>query len=468
MFLYFILLTAIITQLRTIQCENKQANIMVDSATGRFIDSYGRECIFHGVNAVYKTAPFIPVGDTTWVVNETAVRKLKAYGVNILRLGLMYAGAMPEKGKLNSSYFDAMETLIQMIQDNGVYTLLDSHQDLFAQKYFGDGFPAWSVIQGNARDFPYPIQSEKLLWSVYYMSESVNAGFGYFYNNTQGLQDYYAQFWAEAARRFAKFPYVIGYELLNEPWPGDVYEHISIIAPVNAYKQNLEPLYDKLSKAIRTEDPDHLIFFESVTWDYRDSGIDHVPGGPEFGNKTVLSYHFYVPPQIATNSTLKNKFDSRQKHGCGSMLTEFEIWEGETDAFKQMLELADVWGESWIGWTSNPLDILSYSTSFLSTFAHPYAQIVAGHIIIMKFEPDSRDFYLVYDTDPKISSNQTVIFVNKDLHYPNGYVTESSHSSKIVCVHDDQNFHVLVSHSDELSRNKTQVRIWISPTGIML
>ena len=45
------------------------------------------------------------------------------------------------------------------------------------------------------------------------------------YDNEQQIQDHFAQFWAQVAQRFKDSPYVLGYELLNEPWAGDVYRH---------------------------------------------------------------------------------------------------------------------------------------------------------------------------------------------------------------------------------------------------
>jgi endoglycosylceramidase len=45
------------------------------------------------------------------------------------------------------------------------------------------------------------------------------------YDNEQQIQDHFAQFWAQVAQRFKDNPYVLGYELLNEPWAGDVYRH---------------------------------------------------------------------------------------------------------------------------------------------------------------------------------------------------------------------------------------------------
>ena len=41
------------------------------------------------------------------------------------------------------------------------------------------------------------------------------------------------------------------------------------------------------------------VFFESVTWDETEVGFEEVPGGEQYANRSVLSYHFYKPPQVS-------------------------------------------------------------------------------------------------------------------------------------------------------------------------
>ena len=49
--------------------------------------------------------------------------------------------------------------------------------------------------------------------------------------------------------------------------------------------------------------PSHIFYsvlFESVTWDVLTVGFDRVPGGATFSDRSVLSYHLYVPPQVCS------------------------------------------------------------------------------------------------------------------------------------------------------------------------
>lgn len=40
-------------------------------------------------------------------------------------------------------------------------------------------------------------------------------------------------------------------------------------------------------------------FFESVTWDETGIGFEEVPGGSEYRNRSVISWHFYIPPMVS-------------------------------------------------------------------------------------------------------------------------------------------------------------------------
>jgi len=56
------------------------------------------------------------------------------------------------------------------------------------------------------------------------------------------------------------------YELINEPWAGNVFAHPTLLLPGNAGSKNLQPTYDKVANAIRSVDANTQIFYEPVTW----------------------------------------------------------------------------------------------------------------------------------------------------------------------------------------------------------
>jgi hypothetical protein len=104
----------------------------------RFVDEHGRERIFHGINVVVKGPPWIPSTDkfdaNTSLVAEDLVF-LKSLGVNVIRLGVMWAGAEPEKGVYNYTYLGALKVMAAQAAQYGIYTLLDMHQDVVSSFY---------------------------------------------------------------------------------------------------------------------------------------------------------------------------------------------------------------------------------------------------------------------------------------------------------------------------------------------
>jgi len=97
------------------------------------------------------------------------------------------------------------------------------------------------LYTGDAKPFPYPLTEEpypinpetgypypedcaKLPWGNYYFAEAAAKSFQSLYSNVDGLRDEWAEFWKKTAQFFKSFPSVIGYELINEPFCGDIYK----------------------------------------------------------------------------------------------------------------------------------------------------------------------------------------------------------------------------------------------------
>ena len=71
------------------------ARIAVNNSTRQLVDGHGRSILFHGVNVVYKVAPYIPSDgefDTEDSLNAFDIQNLKKWGMNFVRLGVMWEG----------------------------------------------------------------------------------------------------------------------------------------------------------------------------------------------------------------------------------------------------------------------------------------------------------------------------------------------------------------------------------------
>ena len=63
------------------------------------------------------------------------------------------------------------------------------------------------------------------------------------YDNHEGMLDDLSDFWSRSASYFKDNPYVIGYEIINEPFAGDFYEDPLLLLPGNAGRKNLARMY---------------------------------------------------------------------------------------------------------------------------------------------------------------------------------------------------------------------------------
>ncbi len=104
---------------------------------------------------------------------------------------------------------------------------------------------------------------------------------------------------AESAKQWAGNTNILGYELINEPFAGDIYKDPTLMLPGEAGRRNLQKLYDALVPGIFEADTEHLIFYEPVTWGMvfngtvTGTGFTAVPGGDANKARSVLSYHYY-------------------------------------------------------------------------------------------------------------------------------------------------------------------------------
>ena len=94
----FIIYICIVNYLRAFEISESFDSIKIDTTSRRFIDQYKRERIFHGVNAVYKIAPWIPTSNKFDPLNSLSVEDadiLVSWGFNVVRLGVMWPGLEP-------------------------------------------------------------------------------------------------------------------------------------------------------------------------------------------------------------------------------------------------------------------------------------------------------------------------------------------------------------------------------------
>jgi endoglycosylceramidase len=181
----------------------------------KFIDSHGRQVIFSGMNYVNKDPK------TNYITKDSSAvyEQMGKWGINCLRLGLIWDGAEPQPGKYDEKYLDQIEQKVKWAAQHSIYVMLDMHQDLYSRKY-ADGAPEWATLDENM-----PHQTGQIWSDAYLISPAVQKSFDNFWANKPvsdgvGVQDHYINMWRQIAKRFSKYDNVIGYDIMNEPFNG--------------------------------------------------------------------------------------------------------------------------------------------------------------------------------------------------------------------------------------------------------
>ncbi len=276
----------------------------------KFVDHMGRQVILNGINVVNKSKE----DNYLFEAGPEFYADLRSWGFNCIRFIIIWDGLEPESGVFNEEYLLEIDKRIKWAADHGIFVVLDMHQDLFSVKY-SDGAPDWATL-----DEDKPHQAGEIWSDAYMISQAVQSSFDNFWENKAapdgiGVQDHYANLWKHIASRYRNNPAVIGYDIMNEPFPGSsalqgiaqfmaaygalVYQltgevlteeqvasawseenraaaleylnskenYSQLVNAVQDFnldfdKQRLMPMYQKISNAIREVDTNKVIFLE--------------------------------------------------------------------------------------------------------------------------------------------------------------------------------------------------------------
>ena len=180
------------------------ADVPRPSQTGRWLlDPDGRVLMLHGVNMVTKTGSYAP-SSTGFGADDAAF--LADQGLTTVRLGLIWKAVEPAPGEYDDAYLADIRQTAELLAAEGIWMLLDFHQDLYNEKYQGEGAPNWAVQDDglpNAPKLGFPLN--------YFVNIALNRAFDNFWKNVPGpggvgLQDRYAAAWRHVAEYFGSTP----------------------------------------------------------------------------------------------------------------------------------------------------------------------------------------------------------------------------------------------------------------------
>lgn len=175
-------------------------------------------------------------------------------------------------------------------------------------------------------------------------------GYPWLYSSAEA-QDQTLAVWHRIAEHYANSRTVLGYDLLNEPIPHFPRDQ--------QFNKDLEPMYRRISAAIRSVDRNHVLILGGAQWDTNFSVF-----GPPFDPNTMYELHKYWM-KTTDVSTIQQYLNFRAKY-------HVPLWAGETgentdawdEAFRKTLEANQV---GWSFWPYKKMD----ATSCVVTFSRP-------------------------------------------------------------------------------------------------
>ncbi|KAA1420923.1 glycoside hydrolase family 5 protein [Nocardioides humilatus] len=323
--------------------------------SGRFLlDPQGRALVLHGVNMVYKLPPYAPdeigfdADDAQFLVDQ---------GFTTVRLGLIWKAVEPEPGQYDDAYLSRIRATTELLAAHGIWVLLDFHQDLFHERFQGEGAPDWAV-----QDDGLPAEPQLGFPYNYFGQLALNRAFDHFWANSPapdgiGLQDHYAAAWAHVASYFLATPGVMGFDLFNEPWPGTSFPKCVNPLGCRGFDKKLQAFSQRVIDQIRTVDARTPIFYEPHVLFNNGVRTSLTPRGPRLG----FSFHDYcltadlglegTPVQdiscnVFDNLVWANTEAQLKRTGDTPLLTEF----GATTDTKVLTEMVDRAAEHRWGW----------------------------------------------------------------------------------------------------------------------
>lgn len=457
--------------------------------TGRWMtDAQGRVVTLHGINITF---PEYATDEDLVARYADDARFLADNGLFIVRLTIFMSGLLPAPGEYDARYLEQYAALVDLLTGAGLYVMVDFHQDLYANKYHGRGMPEWMCVDDGVPNLPD--QGNLLL--NYAVNPAPQRAFDNFWANAPApdgtpLQTHYANGLRYVAARFRHHPRVLGYELMNEPFPGTQFPTCASPLGCPLFDQLLlTPFTQAMTRALREIEPDKIVFFEpNVTFDF---GADTWLGPPGDDN-TVFSFHDYClgeqfptsPPGAALGCDLLGErqqfvyaLDYATTQGSGLILTEFGDFnkplEFDTSpVVARLLDNADAFMVPWAYWhydgrnsyalvydSALPPQGDNLAHNIADVLVRPYPLALAGTPLAWSYDRASRRFELRYSTAradgtgafPAGSVSELVVPARS---YPSGYRVSA------------ENAEVLPSHAGFLrlrSGPGPTMRVTVSP-----
>ncbi|MEV4422812.1 cellulase family glycosylhydrolase [Patulibacter sp. NPDC049589] len=313
---------------------------------------------FVDYGGVRKTVPVTPVDGT----------QARALGFSVIRLAVSWSAIEPQPGQFDQAYLDRVRDAARIFADQGLYVLLDMHQDRFGAGLIGgdggesDGAPTWAAKTGGASTAPGSSDGHP----YYVTGASRAAATAFFRNETvagKPLQEHYA----DAVQQIAAVgqdlgPAFAGVELYNEP----VDPESTSLTGDTFSASRLWPFYNRVISRLRSGGYTAPIWFEPVATRTQN---DRDPAAARFSDDAGLVYgpHIYTNVYSGSNDSgtpgrivqsFQAAADEARKYHAALTPTELPgastgPWEAHRTAVLGQLDALNIGGMVWV-WKQHP------------------------------------------------------------------------------------------------------------------
>jgi endoglycosylceramidase len=430
----------------------------------RFItDAQGRALILRGMNVSNESKGS---SDHQPSITEPEVAQMSTeYGFRFVRHLIFWGAVEPQQGVFDDAYLDQVEVKLDAYEAHGVRVMLDMHQDIFSfAPTWGNGAPPWAVQVALDGELPTldPVSS----WSNAYFLPSVTTAFDRFFGYEEPyrvLQDRYAASWQHVAERFRDHPAVIGYDVMNEPFPGSAWDPLEVglsgFESTPSYefdRTHFADFYERMIAAIREIDEDHFIFYEPRFGAPGNGSRSYLPplDDPRVGEpRLAYAPHMYSVSYEANaeyrpwSDRSVERFEAARaleirEHDVPLVIGEWGLDQGgiggllltekEADSFDRL-------NAGWAYWSYDPGNGPSLGwnpfyrtgTPSMPLGENPNADILvrmyplatAGQIVSFDWDRATRTFTLVFDSVAGVTDvAATEIFLPNERFFPNDFV----------------------------------------------
>ena len=458
--------------------------------TNRFIlDKHGRYSIFHGGNVVVKLPPYLPILDKfdyQYSLNTPHdLETMKRLGFNSVRLGVIWEAVEKAPGVYDDEYLDKVEQIINTLGENGIYTMVDAHQDVFSRQFCGEGVPYFYVnemgydkkcdasaltrildfvgVCKTIEDFNFRFDENGLPliedcvthnFQDYHFIAGFSSAYRNFYENSANIQDKFVEFWKKVVTRFKDNEYILGYDLWNEPAPGGPMEDIKSFIPGRPDIKDILPVYRKVDIELRKIKPNYILFFENTpvpdilpifgglflgSMDEKPAG-DDVPQVYNFhtycclsGTDTCAHGEASYDKSIKVCPTFhqkqfKKEIKTAEKLNVPMFLSEFGACSDSLACYNEIISVMKITEENFISWSYwNYKPYGDHTTSAIEMVSYEGIYNDDGTVQNIKEKGLSRGYVMYYQGKPidfKYQANSNTNFETSFEYHKN--ITEPS------------------------------------------